>query len=276
MIQSICIYVCVCVQIDEEYLRKQLKHDNDGQIEELRDAYSKLTVDKNHILQTAEIKHKKDINRLKSKIKQSSTIYNLDLENTLKQHRQEVTKLKSQMRTLQSSLDRESTKDRKMELLMEQLESAKLLTTNMNQEYEQIIDNLNKDNETEMQHEINKRIKESSQMRREIADLKQTVQQLKNAKLDNERDIRTVKQEIQHEQSLYQHITNILKKEQLKTASLEKRVLRLRKKIQSTKVPRNSRTDGDFVDDIPKHTRVRSLTTRKNSVTIMDGISIYV
>merc|ERR1712228_897873 len=109
-------------------------------------------------------------------------LHTLELTNIRSTHQFETEQLKAQIRAFTGSLERESRKDGKIQELTEENEELKADKELTALNYDMVINKLNVESEEAIKQEINKRIKETAELKRKINDLQQQMKRAKDRK----------------------------------------------------------------------------------------------
>merc|ERR1712154_193867 len=173
----------ISMQIDEDIVSKQIRkemHDKEDKMEREWIAKQKAQSVEYKELQ---ILHAKELQKFDYKMRQTQQLHTLEVNNIRSTHKFETEQLQQQIRALTGSLERESQKDRKIQELTEENEQLKNDKEQTSKNYDVVIEKLNIESEEAIKREINKRIKEIAQKKREINDL-----QLKQKRMENKMD----------------------------------------------------------------------------------------
>merc|ERR1712204_35679 len=120
-----------------------------------------------------QLMHNKELQKLSYKLGHEKQLHDLESTNIRSTHQFEQDQLKAQIRAFTGSLERESRKDAKIQELTEENEELKADKELTALNYEMVLTRLNTEADENIKQEIEKRVKETAQLKREINDLKQ-------------------------------------------------------------------------------------------------------
>merc|ERR1712048_580288 len=153
------------------------------------------------------------LQKLSFKLGQTQQLHTLELANIRSTHQFEQDQLKAQIRAFTGSLERESRKDAKIQELTEENEELKADKELTALNYEMVLSRLNTEADDNIKHEIDKRVKETAQLKREINDLKQQMKRSKDRKDRLEIEQNQLKEENERKDAIIQQMKLMYLKE---------------------------------------------------------------
>merc|ERR1712187_497250 len=203
----------VSMQIDEDIVTKQIRVETDDKVHELQSEMMRKQKEQTLSIESLQLRHNKELQKLSYKLGQTQQLHALELTNIRSTHQFEQDQLKAQIRAFTGSLERESRKDAKIQELTEENEELKADKELTALNYEMVLSRLNTESDEAINNEINKRIKETAELKREINDLKQQMKRVKDRKDRLEIEQNQLKEENERKDAIIQQMKLMYLKE---------------------------------------------------------------
>eukprot|EP01083_Nonionella_stella_P310233 1101517_1 len=259
----------ISMKIDDAIMKKQMKQETDDKVMALESELYASREDKSLELQRVQLRHQTELKNFEIQLRQTQQHHVLELENVRKTHQIQTQQLQSQIRALTGSLERESEKDRKIYDLSEESEQLKVDMERTIQNYENVIDKLNAESEENIRREIDKRIRETAQFKRDLNDLQQTLKREKSKKNRLEGEIRQLQDENEQKDSMISQMKNMFVNEKKKAASLERKLQKSKRNIHHNQsVAAAAEEKNNEMLARGKHLRKKSNTFKNRTVTM--------
>ena len=235
------------MQIDEELLHKDELTKNEDLIYKLQSQLRAAQNEESVTLKQIQLQHQTELQKFDFKLRQTQQLHSLELNNIKSQHQFEKDQLQEQVRALTGSLERESKKDRKIHELTEENEQLKADKERMKQNYETVIDRLNSESEENIQNEIDRRVKETAQLRREINELKQQMMRDNKRKQQLEVEAKQLINQNEEKDRFIAQLQNMYQKEKAKASQYHRKVMKSKRNI-GAKDDKQSQKEQKIID----------------------------
>eukprot|EP00484_Ammonia_sp_Unknown_P025463 CAMPEP_0197027260 /NCGR_PEP_ID=MMETSP1384-20130603/7205_1 /TAXON_ID=29189 /ORGANISM="Ammonia sp." /LENGTH=1203 /DNA_ID=CAMNT_0042456083 /DNA_START=121 /DNA_END=3732 /DNA_ORIENTATION=- len=219
------------MQIDEEIVTKEFAKKTEDKVFELETELLQKQKEQNNHLQQITLQHQTELQKFDYKLRQTQQLHALELNNIRSQHTFETEQLQKQIRALTGSLERESQKDRKINELTDENEKLKADKDRLVNNYELTIKRMNEESESNIQGEIDKRVKETAILRRELNEMKQRINREQSKRDQLQTQLYQLQNQNEEKDRFIAKIQSLYQKEKAKASKLQHKVSKSKRNL---------------------------------------------